>query len=170
MSFSWPSRSGATAPLVCDHVPVQRLILVNAMIPRPGETAGDWWGNTGSTAARTEAARRSDYSETFDLDTYFLHDVPDEIAAEGAAHARDEAESIFAEPCRFSAWPQVPIHVIAGADDRFFPMEFQRRVAKERLGVGVDVLPGGHLVALSNPLGLAEQLLSHLQAESHPRR
>jgi hypothetical protein len=52
--------------------------------------------------------------------------------------------------------------VLAGRDDRLFPIDFQRRVAKERLGVTVDALPGGHLVALSNPRGLANHLLSYL--------
>ena len=38
------------------------------------------------------------------------------------------------------------------------PAEFQRRVARERLGIEADEIPGGHLVALSNPAGLARQL------------
>jgi hypothetical protein len=52
--------------------------------------------------------------------------------------------------------------VIAERDDRFFPIEFQRRVAQERLNVPVDELPGGHLLALANPRGLADQLLGYL--------
>ena len=156
------SLGGFTAPLVCERAPVARLAFVNAMIPPPRETAGDWWGNTGSSAARTEAARRGGYSEDFDLDTYFLHDVPPEVTAEGARHQRNEADIIFGEPCRFGSWPDIPIHVIVGADDRFFPLEFQRRVAKELLGIEVDVVPGGHLVALSKPRDLTNQLLSYL--------
>jgi pimeloyl-ACP methyl ester carboxylesterase len=156
------SLGGFTAPLVCERAPVARLVFVNAMIPLPGETAGDWWGNTGSSAARTEAARRGGYREDFNLDTYFLHDVPPEITAEGARHQRNEADIIFSEPCRFETWPDIPIHAIVGADDRFFPLAFQRRVAKERLGIDVDVVSGGHLVALSNPSGLTDQLLSYL--------
>src|SRR5207253_11147499 len=45
------SLGGFTAPLVCAQVPVRTLVFVNAMIPLPGETAGEWWGNTGSEAA-----------------------------------------------------------------------------------------------------------------------
>ena len=62
----------------------------------------------------------------------------------------------------FQAWPDVPIRVFAGRDDRQFPIEFQRRVAKERLGVAVDELSGGHLIALSNPRGLVDELLTYL--------
>jgi hypothetical protein len=36
----------------------QLVVLVNAMIPRPGETPGDWWGNVDSEHARTSAAQR----------------------------------------------------------------------------------------------------------------
>jgi hypothetical protein len=58
------------------------------------------------------------------------------------------------------------LRVIAGRDDRFFPIDFQRRVAGERLHLTVDELAGGHLLALANPRGLANQLLGYLRAES----
>jgi pimeloyl-ACP methyl ester carboxylesterase len=156
------SLGGFTAPLVAGRVPLRMLVFVNAMIPAPGETAGAWWDNTGSEAARLEAAGNGGYGEAIDLDTYFLHDLPPEIAAEGEQYQRPEADIVFGESCAFTAWPAIPIHVIAGRDDRFFPIDFQRRVAKERLGVDADVLPGGHLIALSNPRGVAEQLLRYL--------
>lgn len=157
------SLGGFTAPLVCARVRVRMLVLVNAMIPVPGETAGEWWDNTGSIAARTAAARRGGYSTNFDLATYFLHDVPPEVIRQGEAQQRPEADIVFGEPCRFEAWPKVPIHVIAGRDDRFFPIDFQRRVARERLHVTVGELVGGHLVALSNPRGLVDELLGYLR-------
>jgi pimeloyl-ACP methyl ester carboxylesterase len=78
------------------------------------------------------------------------------------AHQRAQAETAFAEPCRFKRWPDVPIHAVAGRDDRFFPVDFQRRVVAERLNRSIDVLRGGHLIALSNPRGLADQLLNYL--------
>ena len=119
-------------------------------------------GHTESTAARIAAAKRGGYSTDFDLATYFLHDVPPEVIKEGEAHQRSEAEIVFGERCSFETWPQIPIHVIAGRDDRFFPIDFQRRVARQRLRVSVDELAGGHLVALSNPRGLVDQLVSYL--------
>lgn len=156
------SLGGFTAPLVCARVPVSQLVFVNAMIPKPGETAGEWWGNTGSEAARTEAARRGGYATEFDLATYFLHDVPPEVIAAGESQQHAEAKRVFGEPCGFEAWPKVPMHVIAGRDDRFFPLEFQRRVARERLGLPIEELPGGHLISLSNPEGLAKRLLAYV--------
>jgi pimeloyl-ACP methyl ester carboxylesterase len=138
------------------------LIFVNAMIPTPGETAGQWWVNTGWEEARVAAAHRAGYSPSFDLATYFLHDLPPEVVKQGEARERREADIVFGEPCAFEAWPAIPIHVIAGRDDRYFPLEFQRRVAQERLHLPVDELQGGHLLALANPRGLADQLLGYV--------
>ena len=152
------SLGGFTAAMTCAQVPVRSLILVNAMIPVPGETPGEWWGATGAVDAREEAAAAGGYGE-FDLEVYFLHDVPPGVAADGEAHQRPEADAVFASPCEFDAWPDIPIRVIAGADDRFFPAEFQRRVAKERLGLEPEVIPGGHLVALSQPGAVADLIL-----------
>ena len=152
------SLGGFTAAMTCAQVPVRSLILVNAMIPVPGETPGEWWGATGAVDAREEAAAAGGYGE-FDLDVYFLHDVPPDVAADGEAHQRPEADAVFASACEFEGWPDIPIRVVAGADDRFFPAEFQRRVAKERLGLEPEVIPGGHLVALSQPEAVAELIL-----------
>jgi pimeloyl-ACP methyl ester carboxylesterase len=157
------SLGGFTAPLVCARVRVRMLVFVNAMIPVPGETAGEWWDNTEAIAARRAAADRGGYSTDFDLTTYFLHDLPPEIIEQGEARERPEADIVFREPCRFEAWPDVPIHVIAGRNDRFFPIDFQRRVAQDRLHTETDELAGGHLLALSNPHGLADQLLGYLR-------
>lgn len=154
------SLGGFTAPLVCMRTPVRSLVLVNAMIPTPGETAGAWWGNVGATDARTEAADANGYSREFDEQLYFLHDVAPDVAAEGVPHQRPEADVVFGQPCEFEAWPDIPISVVVGRDDRFFPAAFQQGIASDRLGVEATVLPGGHLIALANPRGLAAHLLA----------
>ena len=158
------SLAGFTAPLVCARAPVRMLVFVNAMIPKPGETAGEWWSATGATEAREKAAARRGYAKEFDMTTYFLHDVPHSVLRTGPEQFREEADTIFGEPCRFKHWPDIPIHVLAGRDDRFFPIEFQRRVARERLGKEVHQVPGGHLVALSNAEGLTARFLAYAKA------
>lgn len=79
-----------SGPLVAARVPVAQLILLAPMIPRPGETAGEWWANT---------------------------------------------------------------------DDRLFPVSFQRRVSRDRLGLEIDEMAGGHLPMLSRPRELAARLV-----------
>ncbi len=69
----------------------------------------------------------------------------------------------FAKPWPLQKWPDVPTRFLQGRDDRFFPLEFQRRVVRERLGIPVDEIPGGHLVALSRPHELASALEAYLQ-------
>jgi hypothetical protein len=49
-----------------------------------------------------------------------------------------------------------------GRDDRFFPTEFQRRVARERLGISAEEMPGGHLLALSHPAELSTRLTAYV--------
>ena len=53
----------------------------------------------------------------------------------------------------------MPTRVLAPRDDRLFPLAFQRRVARERLGLEVDEMAGGHLPMLSRPGELAERLI-----------
>jgi Alpha/beta hydrolase family len=153
------SLGGFTAPLAAARVAVRALVFVNAMIPVPGETPGAWWDNTGWEQARIAAARRGGYSAEFDLATYFLHDVPPEVAAAGEPYQRPEADVVFGSVCDFPGWPAVPVRAVAGSDDRFFPAGFQRKLAADRVGVAADLLPGGHLIALARPAGLADYLL-----------
>ena len=149
-----------TAVPACERLAPRRLVLLNAMIPAPGERAADWGEHTGADDARQAAARAGGYPEGIDLQTYFLHDVPAEAAARGLGDARDEAEIAFAEPCPFARWPDVPTRVLAGRDDRLLPFAFQRRVAHERLAQEALPLPGGHLAALSEPDAVTSALLA----------
>jgi len=155
------SLAGFIAPLVCKQVPVALLVLVNAMIPKPGERAGEWWTNTRHAEAKREQSRRDGRpaDAPFDPLIEFFHDVPQPII--DAAWAQGEprqSDTVFGSPCTFEVWPAVRTRVLIGRDDRFFPAEFQRRVARERLGISGDEMPGGHLAALSQPDELAARL------------
>ena len=74
------SMGAFTAPLVWQRVSTRLVVFVNAMIPQPGETPGEWWDNVGSEQARTAMAVREGYDTEFDLTTYFMHDVPQDLA------------------------------------------------------------------------------------------
>jgi pimeloyl-ACP methyl ester carboxylesterase len=158
------SLGGFTAPMVARRRPVRMVVLVNAMIPLPGETPGAWWDAVGSGPARSAAADAGGYGRDFDVDTYFLHDVPADVLDRQAQQSppREPSDTPFGQPCTFERWPDIPIKVLVGRDDRFFPAGFQRRVAKDRLGLDADEIDGGHLVALSNARGLAERLDRYL--------
>lgn len=159
------SMGACTAPLVCERVPVTLIVLLNAMVPAAGETLGDWWANTGQPEARAALAAREGRSADgpFEPLTEFFHDVPPEVTA--AVFARGEPRQSgtpFEKPWPLPAWPDVPTRFLQGRDDRLFPLEFQRRVVRERLGIPVDEMPGGHLLALSRPRELADRLETYL--------
>ncbi len=154
------SMGGLTAPLVCSRVPVELLVLLNAMVPRPGETGGEWWTATGQGGAQAAHLASLGLPRDPDDETTYLHDVP--LAARALDEPFAQSGRPFEDPWPLERWPDVPTRVLAGRDDRLFPLEFQRKVAAERLGLDVDEIPGGHLVALSRPAELADRLQSYL--------
>ena len=158
------SLGGFTAPMVAARRPLRMVVLLNAMVPLPGETPQEWGDATGADAARRAADEAAGRDPEIDLERHFLHDLPDDVRAqmEQDPPARDVAETIFGQPCDIERWPDVTTHVVAGRDDRFFPLEFQQRVSRERLGLEPDVLPGGHVLAKSRPVELADLLESYL--------
>lgn len=152
------SFGGFTAPLVCERLPVDLLVLLTAMVPRPGEAPGQWWENTGYAEARRRQAEQAGVPEDADLMTLFFHDVPREVVAEAPAHERDQSGTPFELPWPLPAWPDVPTRFLLCRQDRFFPADFMRRVVLDRLGITPDEIGGGHLVALSRPRELADRL------------
>jgi len=150
------SLGGFTAPLVAARRPVELLVLVAGMIPRPGELFADWWRNTG-------------YESTGgDDEDVFYHDVPPELEAQARSRERGEVSRALAEPWPLDAWPDVPTRYLLCRDDRMFPAAWARRHAAERLGVEADEIGGGHYVPLSRPRELAERLDAY--ASTIPRR
>ncbi len=123
------------------------LVLVTAMVPRPGESPGDWWANTGH-----------EFPDPFDPAVVFTHDLPPELAAASLDHVREQSGTPFEKPWPLDAWPDVPTRFLLCRDDRFLPAELQRRVVFERLGIIPDEMGGGHLPALARPEELVERL------------
>src|SRR4029453_5871906 len=103
-------------------------------------------GNTGSAAAMSEhlVSLGLPAEAAEDAKVLYFHDVAQPTVEE--AFARGDG----------------PPRVIAGKEDRLFPLEFQRRIARERLALAVDPLPGGHMLALSQPRALADLLVGSL--------
>ncbi|NUS74021.1 MAG: alpha/beta hydrolase [Corynebacteriales bacterium] len=154
------SLAGFTAPLVCERIPVELLVLVAAMVPSPGESAGDWWSNTGQVGAYRELAERHGLStEEFDVKAVFFHDVPPEVTREAFNRRElDQSATPLADPWPLTKWPDVPTEFLLCRQDRLFPAEFMRELVKSRLGIVPDELNSGHLSALSHPAELVERL------------
>ncbi|HEX6468803.1 MAG TPA: alpha/beta hydrolase [Streptosporangiaceae bacterium] len=144
------SFGGFTAPLVCDRMAVELIVLVAPMIPAPGEAPADYWANT-----RYGEEARDHYDDTVAL---FYQDVPQELVAEALRRTRGQSEARMGEPSPMRAWPDVPTKVLICRDDRLFPPAFLRRVTRERLNITPDEIDGGHTPALSHPHELAVRL------------
>lgn len=156
------SLGGFTAPMVAERVPVRMIVLVNAMVPMPGERPDDWWAATDASAAREAADVAAGRDPAFDMDQHFFHDVPPDRLAElmSMPPPREPSATAMADRCSFTRWPE-DVRVIVGRDDRFFSAEFQRRIARRRLGIEADEVPGGHLAAISHPSELAAKLTEY---------
>lgn len=149
-----------SAAMAVRGLEVEEMVLVNAMVPAPGESPGEWWGAVGQPEAARQQAVREGRSEEFDPARDFFHDVPAEVTEEAFRQGEPaQAGRPFGEPWPLDRWPDVPTRGIAGAHDRLFPVEFQQRVARERLGIELDVVPGGHLIALARPDVVASHLM-----------
>src|SRR4051795_5267997 len=62
------SLGGFSAPLAADRLDVRRIVLLNAMVPKPGETFNEWWGAVGVPG-----------HDPCDERAVFFHDVPPEV-------------------------------------------------------------------------------------------
>ena len=138
-----------TALPACARLDVRHLFLLNAMIPAPGETAGEWWENTGSGEARAAAARAGGYDEAFDVDTL----LPPRRRPGDPGHRRGAPRG------RRRVRDAVRLHGVAAdaalagttASSRWSSSAAWARAARPRR---VEV-PGGHLAALSQPEAVA---------------
>lgn len=156
------SLGGFTGPLVAERAGAAGLVLLAPMIPAPGETAGEWWANTGHDEAIAELRQRFGPMGEWDreaLGHVFFHDVDEEVLRANAEYDGAPGRGMFGEPWPLERWPEVPTVVLAPRGDRLFPLAFQRRVARERLGLEVEEIDGGHLPMLSRPAELARRLV-----------
>jgi pimeloyl-ACP methyl ester carboxylesterase len=146
------SLGGFTAPLVSARVPVRELVLVAAMVPRPGETGSEWWSASGYEAAVEGTDMPDDEVELF------YNRTPPELVEQAKAYWRDQSGTPMGEPLPRDAWPDVPTRYVLSSQDRTFPAGFVRGMVRDRLGIEPEEVDGDHCPFLSRPKELAELL------------
>jgi len=153
------SLGGLVAPIVAQRCAADLLVLVAPMVPRPGESGGEWWQATGQgDAMQRFAVEQGRDPDAVDDDTLYFHDVPESVRAEVMRRPFEQTEGPLLDPWPLDEWPDVPTRVVAGREDRLFPLDFTKALARERIGVEPDVVDTGHLVALADPDSLADVL------------
>ena len=123
--------------------------------------AGDWWTTVKHDEAIAPLIERLGPISAWgpeELTEAFVHDVPADPVSASKRLIRIPGPGMFREPWPLSARPHVPTRVLAPRDDRLFPLAFQRRVVRKRLGLPVEEMPGGHLPMLARPGELADRL------------
>ena len=159
------SMGGFTAAAVAERIPVRLIVFVNAMVPIPGETAGEWWAATGQAAAERAAAVADgrDPDAEFDVVETFFHDVPAERVAEVMARpAPAQSNRPFGSSVG-DGWMHVPARAVAGSLDRMFPLPMMQAMYRERLGVEPDVIESGHMTGHSRPEELASLITKYIE-------
>ena len=156
------SLGGFTGTLLAQRAAAELLVLVTAMIARPGESGGDWWANTGHAEAQRAQARLDGFAPDEEPpESYaFYGGVPAELIAGAEADVRGQSGTPLDAPWPLDAWPDVSTRFVLCTEDRFFPPPFMRALVADRLAPAtpVDELPAGHLPMLSHPVELAALL------------
>jgi pimeloyl-ACP methyl ester carboxylesterase len=149
------SFGGYVAPIVAERVAARLIVLVAAMVPRPGESAEEMFRTTGwAPDPGTDGSTRA----------LFYQDVPDDLAEEAMARGRSQSDTPGSEPWPLPAWPDIPTRFVLCRNDRFFPASWLRAVVRDCLGIVPEEIDSGHCPALSRPVELAAMLAGYLAA------
>jgi pimeloyl-ACP methyl ester carboxylesterase len=158
------SMSGLVLPLVAAERPVRRLVFVAAMLAQPGSSALDQRQAEPIDGGPPTTAQWTDLGEgvwSVGPDTateLFWDDAPPEAAAWAVARLRPQSYRVMTEKSPLTSWPAVPCAYVLCRADRATNPEWQRRAARERLGVEAVELDSGHSPMVSRPEELAEAL------------
>ena len=94
------SLGGFTAPLVAAKVRAALIVLLNPMVPAPGETAGALVGQHRLGAGPRRQGDADGRDPEFDVVRDFFHDVPAEITEQALANPQSQSDGPFGDP-----WP-----------------------------------------------------------------
>jgi len=153
------SLGGLSVALVPALRPVTKLVLIAALIPRPGQSLADQLrGEDRGILLPREGMRRNEdrSSEWIDpaaaIDALY-GDVDPQLAAAAFARLRAQATKPQREPTPLTRWPDVPTEYLVCAQDKMVDPDYQRRAPFEQ-----RTLASGHSPMLSQPSELARVL------------
>jgi pimeloyl-ACP methyl ester carboxylesterase len=151
------SMGGLVLPLLPALLPVRRLVLLCALLPRPGHAFLDGPGKTAPAPVAgllLDELRRSRWTPDGAVRVLYGGVDPD-VARVAAARLRPQAELPFTETTPLRAWPEVPTTSVYGVDDTVVPPALFVPAARELLGVEPVLVPGHHFAILSSAAAVA---------------
>jgi hypothetical protein len=152
------SAAGMYLPLVAERWRPRQMVFLAAVVPRPGISVREQF-QTDPAMFNPAWVGQNPMDEAV-AHKFVFHDCPPE-RLDWALSTRVlfYAKQAMAEPCPLTTWPQVSASFIVCAEDRTITPAWQRKAAREWLGVEPIELPGGHAPNVSRPATLADILV-----------
>lgn len=156
------SLGGMTIPAVAAARPVGRLVFLAAIVPAPGRhfmeiAAADPPADPEFMVAGVDHGDGTSRYQPEYVEQFFTHEAP-EHTEWVAARLRRQSWAVTNEVYPLSEWPAVPSAYIVCRDDRVVVPDYQRRAAREVLGVEPIELAGGHEPMIARAAELAAVL------------
>jgi pimeloyl-ACP methyl ester carboxylesterase len=161
------SMGGMALPVLAALRPVRRMVFLGAVVPVPGMSFLEYLST--EEGARAVTMPMGPDQEPDELGrgacswatarTYFYADVPEPLARSAWEKLRSNALTVFVEPCPLDTWPDVPSTSLVLTEDAAVSPDWQRLVARGRLGSDVVEIPGSHSPFLTRPAELADALI-----------
>jgi pimeloyl-ACP methyl ester carboxylesterase len=151
------SASGMYLPLIAERWSPRRMVFLAALVPRPGVSVIEQFREDASMFNPAWVGQNP-LEDKVALD-FVYHDCPaDRLDWALSTRLVFYAKRAMEEPCPLRAWPAVPCSYIVCSDDRTITPTWQRKAARELLGVQPVELPSGHCPHVSCPHALADVL------------
>jgi pimeloyl-ACP methyl ester carboxylesterase len=159
------SLGGITAVVVPRLRPVRKVVLLAALVPRPGRSLGEVMASEPDTtteefnAVPRNIGDRGAVSWDPEIAAKFFYRACDPNTAQWAASKlRTQVWTTSREPCPLDKWPDCELASIICTEDELLTPAWSRRTARDVLGVEPLELPGGHFPMLAIPSQLADAL------------
>jgi pimeloyl-ACP methyl ester carboxylesterase len=159
------SLGGITAVVVPLLRPVRKVVMLAALVPRPGRTLGEVMSSEPDTiteefnAVPRHVGERGASWWNPDIAAPFFYRACDPATAQWAASKlRTQVWTTSREPCPLDKWPDCEFASIVCTEDELLTPSWSRRIARDVLHVDPIELPGGHFPMLSIPTQLADAL------------
>ena len=151
------SAAGMFLPLLATIWPPRRMVFLAALIPRPGVSIIEQY-RADPSMFQPGWVGKDPMNDDVALE-FVYHDCPrDRMDWALSTRLSFHAKRAMEEPSPLAAWPSIPAAYIVCADDRTLSPAWQRKAAREWLGIEPFELPGGHCPNVSRPEALADIL------------
>jgi pimeloyl-ACP methyl ester carboxylesterase len=159
------SLGGITAIVVPLLRPVRKVVLLAALVPRPGRSLGEVMASEPDTTTEEFSAVPRNVGDhgavSWDPEIaapFFYRACDPDTARWAASKLRTQVWTTSREPCPLDQWPDCELASIVCTEDELLTPTWSRRIARDVLGVEPLELPGGHFPMLAIPTQLAEAL------------